>query len=138
MTDEKLNEIEARAGEPRRRTTLSKPIENGACGRDGCVPGWPCVECVPVPNGLGTPAQLEVLRSADRLARHDMVLVPRAGREEAAKACARAGWLSPVACVLSDGDGYALVPETWTIGYDLTDAGRAALARTTDTGGDAP
>ncbi len=108
---------------------LSGNQQDGTCGRDGCFPGWPCVECSPVPNGLGTPGQRAVLAEAARLARHDLAFVPTPALEEAAAACKRAGWFAEVSCVVADGDGCAMEPETWVTGYDLTDAGRAALAR---------
>lgn len=75
-----------------------------------------------------TTGEAFVLNAAARLDRYGMSYVPAIRDCADAESCERRGFFVAIQCVLGDGDGYSLTPETWVDGFDLTDAGRAVLA----------
>jgi hypothetical protein len=56
------------------------------------------------------------------------LLTNRVIRKRDAERCVRRGWLVSQQLRVCDGDGCALEPERYRLGYVLTDAGRRAFA----------
>jgi hypothetical protein len=75
--------------------------------------------------GVGlTERERDFMEAVLDMHRHDMAFVPgRTNRREIGRRLAARGLLRDVECVKCDGDGWALEPERWASGYELTDLG---------------
>jgi hypothetical protein len=79
-----------------------------------------------------TPTQRRALQDAERMPRFGLDGITAKGRRRAVQALVAAGLLRDAGLGAEcDGDGYAVVPERWATVYEITDAGRAALASPT-------